>query len=334
MAERVEIVVNGRRRAALPVAPKLARRASPLSGFLPEQYHLSTFELPDCWIPYYMVGLQFTRGLWKRHFLENGKPFEEIIRPGDCYVVSPREARRFRIEGEGHVCMVSIEPAVLQEMTAGPPYRDPLELIRTRNCQDPILKGLLLQLQADLAAGCPSGPLLGESLCVKITETIIQRYSLGRIRLDEYKGGLSGARLRLTLEYIEENLGLDLDGDRIAAVSGLSKYHFGKAFKQSTGVTLHSYVLSRRTRRAQELLLQTDQSLAAVASAAGFSDQSHFTSLFTTRLGISPRAYRQTRRRLSLSFRANEHGPWKAIPNLPQQNISQDRGGAQNAESS
>jgi AraC family transcriptional regulator len=307
MAERVEIVVNGRRRAALPVAPKLAGRASPSSGFLPEQYHLSTFELPDCWIPYYMVGLQFTRGLWKRHFLENGKPFEEIIRPGDCYVVGPREARRFRIEGEGHVCMVSIEPAVLQEMIAGSPYRDPLELIRTRNGQDPALKGLLLQLQADLAAGCPSGPLFGESICVKITETIIQCYSLGRTRLDEYKGGLSGARLRLTLEYIDENLGLDLDGDNIAAVSGLSKYHFGKAFKQSTGMTLHSYVLSRRTRRAQELLVRSDHSLADVAAAAGFSSQSHFTSLFTTRLGISPRAYRQTRRRLSLSFRANEH---------------------------
>jgi AraC family transcriptional regulator len=307
MAERVEIVVNGRRRAALPVAPKFARRASPPSGFIAEQYHLSTFELPDCWIPYYMVGLQFTRGLWKRHFLENGKSFEEIIRPDDCYVVGPREARRFRIQGEGHVCMVSIEPAVLQEMIAGSPYRDPLELIRTRNGQDPAVKGLLLQLQTDLAADCPSGPLFGESLCVKITETIIQRYSLGRTRLDEYKGGLSGARLRLTLEYIDENLGLDLDGDSIAAVSGLSKYHFGKAFKQSTGMTLHSYVLSRRTRRGQELLLQTDLSLAAVAAAAGFSNQSHFTSLFSTRLGISPRAYRQTRRRLSLSFRANEH---------------------------
>jgi hypothetical protein len=102
-----------------------------------------------------MVGLQFTRGMWKRHFLENGKPFEEIIRPDDCYVVGPREARRFRIEGEGHVSMVSIEPTVLQEMSAGSPYRDPLELIRTRNGQDPILKGFLLQLQADLAAGLP-----------------------------------------------------------------------------------------------------------------------------------------------------------------------------------
>jgi AraC family transcriptional regulator len=306
MAECVEIVVNGRRRAALPVAPKFARRASPSSGFLAEHYHLSTFELPDCWIPYYMVGLQFTRGLWKRHFLENGKPFEEIIRPDDCHVVGPREARRFRIQGEGHVCLVSIEPAVLQEMTAGSPYRDPLELIRTRNGQDPALKALLLQLQADLAAGCPSGPLFAESLCVKIAETIIQRYSLGRTRLDEYKGGLSGARLRLTLEYIDENLDLDLDGDSIAAVSGLSKYHFGKAFKQSTGMTLHSYVLMRRMRRGQELLVQTDHSLAAVADAAGFSNQSHFTSLFSTRLGISPRAYRQTRRRLSLSFRANE----------------------------
>jgi AraC family transcriptional regulator len=310
MAECVEIVVNGRRRAALPVAPNFASRASPSSGFLAEQYHLSTFELPDCWIPSYMVGLQFPRGIWKRHFLEDGKPFEEIIRPDDCHVVGPREARRFRIEGEGHVCMVSIEPAVLQEMIAESPYRDPLELIRTRNGQDATLQGLLLKLQANLAAGCPSGPLFSESLCVQITETIIQRYSLGRTRLDEYKGGLSGACLRLTLEYIDENLDLDLDGDSIAAVSGLSKYHFGKAFKQSTGMTLHSYVLSRRIGRSRELLVRSDFPLAAVAEAAGFANQSHFTTVFSKRVGISPHAYRKMGRPVSVAF----HTTAQALP--------------------
>jgi len=42
--------------------------------------------------------------------------------------------------------------------------------------------------------------------------------------------------------------------------------------------------------------------LAGVAAAAGFSNQSHFTSVFSTRIGISPGAYRQMKRRVTVSI--------------------------------
>jgi AraC family transcriptional regulator len=93
-----------------------------------------------------------------------------------------------------------------------------------------------------------------------------------------------------------------LTGNAIARVAGLSKYHFGKAFRQTTGVTLHGYVLARRMRLAHELLAKSDLPLAGVAAAAGFSNQSHFTSVFSTRIGISPGAYRQMKRRVTVSI--------------------------------
>jgi AraC family transcriptional regulator len=109
------------------------------------------------------------------------------------------------------------------------------------------------------------------------------------------------------LEYVDECLNLDLTGNSIARVAGLSKYHFGKAFRQSTGMTLHGYVLARRMRRSQELLAKSDLPLSAIAEAAGFSNQSHFTSVFSTRIGIPPGSYRQMmRRRVSVSFRAKD----------------------------
>ena len=84
-------------------------------------------------------------------------------------------------------------------------------------------------------------------------------------------------------EYIEESLGLDLHGNQIAGAAGLAKYHFGKAFRQSTGMTLHAYVPARRMRRAQELLVKSDSSPSP--KRRDFSNQSHFTSAFSTRLG-------------------------------------------------
>jgi AraC family transcriptional regulator len=105
------------------------------------------------------------------------------------------------------------------------------------------------------------------------------------------------------LEYIDAYLSLNLNGNAIAGIAGLSKYHFGKAFRQRTGMTLHGYVLARRIGRAQELLVKSGLPLAAVAEAAGFSNQSHFTSVFSTRMGIPPGSYRQMmRRRVSVSL--------------------------------
>jgi len=154
----------------------------------------------------------------------------------------------------------------------------------------------------EVSGSYPTGPLLGESIFTRLAEELIHRYSIGRPRLVQYRGGLSGAQLRRVFERVDQCLNLDLTGNDVSSVAGLNKYHFGKAFRQSAGVTLHSYVLARRMRRAQQLLVKSELPLAVISEAAGFSNQSHFTSVFSTRVGIPPGAYRQMKRRVSVSF--------------------------------
>jgi AraC family transcriptional regulator len=305
MPNRLEMVVGGRRRTALPNSPDFTSRTSPADGFFMEGTRLSSFELPDHWIPFYGVGLQVLRE-GKRSFVQDGRYREDTIRTDDMIVIAPQELRRYRFEvAAGKLSLISIEPVVLLDIVAGSPSRNPFELTRTWDGRDPVLKDLVLKLQAEVTSGHPTGPLLGESICTKIAEQLMQRYSIGRPRLDQYRGGLSGAQLRRVLEYIDEFLNLNPNGNAIANAAGLSKYHFGKAFRQSTGMSLHGYVLARRMRRSQELLVKSDLPLAAVAEATGFSNQSHLTSVFSTRMGISPGSYRgMMGRRVSVSFRA------------------------------
>ena len=300
MQARLEMVVGGRRQAAIPTTPDFTGRISTGHGFFMESQRISTFELPDHWIPYYLVGLQSVRRKTTRYLLESGKIREEPIYDGSCFVLIPQEIRRFRIEGEAHVDLVSIEPTVLQEVP-GFPHRSPLELVKLWNGDDPALKDLILRLRREVMSGFPTGHLLAESICIRITEELVRRYALGKTRPHYYKGGLSGIQLRCVLEYVDAHLDSNLDVESIARVASLSKYHFGKAFRQSTGMSLHNYVLARRMKRCQELLTRSDLPLSAIAYGAGFANQSHFTTVFSTRTGISPAAFRSAKRRVSVS---------------------------------
>jgi AraC family transcriptional regulator len=104
------------------------------------------------------------------------------------------------------------------------------------------------------------------------------------------------------VEYIEDHLDLRLTTGEIARIAGLSKYHLGKAFSTSTGMPLHSFVLARRMRKAREFLASSELPLAQIADAVGFSSQSHFTTVFLERTGLTPGRFRSVRRPLLVAF--------------------------------
>ena len=73
-----------------------------------------------------------------------------------------------------------------------------------------------------------------------------------------------------------------------AAVSGLSTYHFIRAFSKTFAVPPHQYVLDQRLDFAENLLLDGRMSIAEVAHLAGFSSQSHFTTVMKKYRGVTP----------------------------------------------
>jgi AraC-like DNA-binding protein len=89
----------------------------------------------------------------------------------------------------------------------------------------------------------------------------------------------------------------DLTGDtslaELAALCGRSRSYFVRAFKQSTGMPPHRWLLTQRLQRAKDLLRGTNIPIAEVALACGFSDQSHLTRAFSKAFRISPGAWRR-----------------------------------------
>ena len=104
------------------------------------------------------------------------------------------------------------------------------------------------------------------------------------------RGGLAPVVLRRVKEYVEAHLDGDLTIEGLAAVAGLSPYHFAHAFKRSTGYGPYRYVLRRRIGRAKQLMARKIP-LSDVAQACGFGSQSHFSVRFREVTGLTPRQF-------------------------------------------
>jgi AraC-like DNA-binding protein len=101
------------------------------------------------------------------------------------------------------------------------------------------------------------------------------------------RGRLSPTALRRVGDYIDAHLGKKISIRALADIVGLSPFHFARAFKQSTGVSPHHYLVRRRIERVMELLARTELPIADIALVVGFSDQSHCAPRFSrARRGI------------------------------------------------
>jgi AraC family transcriptional regulator len=79
----------------------------------------------------------------------------------------------------------------------------------------------------------------------------------------------------------------------LAHVAGVHPVHLSREFHKHYRMTIGEYIRKRRVERASELLSKSGLSLAEIASACGFSDQSHFCALFRKHCGVTPAKFRK-----------------------------------------
>jgi transcriptional regulator GlxA family with amidase domain len=113
------------------------------------------------------------------------------------------------------------------------------------------------------------------------------------------------------LQRAKELLRAHLDGrillEELARECGLSRAHFSRVFKQSTGQTPHGWLTQQRVAASRDLLANASLSLADVARRCGFANQSHFTRVFAKSEGVAPGAWRRSRR---MPYRSSPSSPW------------------------
>ena len=160
---------------------------------------------------------------------------------------------------------------------------------------DRMAESVMMSLAAEAQNSSPSGQLYAESACEFLAHHIIRAHSSlsTSTPFPRPAGGLPGGRLKMVLEYIEDNLAQPIALRQLAALSGVSTRHFERAFRQAMGVPAHAYVLKRRLTAARDLIVSHPSlRVEDVAAKTGFSSASHLASAFRRETGYSPKEFR------------------------------------------
>jgi YesN/AraC family two-component response regulator len=175
--------------------------------------------------------------------------------------------------------------AVLDELRARETTRTiPVIILTARTLSDADLE----RCNRGVATILGKGLFSAEETLRHVETALTQQQSLGKA---------TQLLVRKAMAYIHAHYAHSLTREQIADHIGISADYLTDCFHQDLGVTPITYIRRYRIRQACELLRNTDQSITQVAMAVGFSDGAHFTRTFQREIGMTPRAYRDSKQR-------------------------------------
>ncbi|MFE6910076.1 AraC family transcriptional regulator [Streptomyces erythrochromogenes] len=213
---------------------------------------------------------------------------------GEALVNPAGHVSRPRWHDEVGLLLLSLDPHWLdtQAQESGARTHGTLELAPDFHFTDPLLTLLVQRLAAEYEAPGPVNSLYAESLVQAAAAILLRRNTAGP-GPDPRGGGLPARRMAELRDYIHLHLGRRITLDELSAVAGVSSAHLNRLFRASLGESPHQYVLRQRVERAQNALLHSDDSIADIAAAHGFADQSHLTRVLRRATGLTPGVLRE-----------------------------------------
>ncbi len=158
---------------------------------------------------------------------------------------------------------------------------------------DPVVSNLAASLRPALAAPEQANRLFVEHVLLAMGAHVASAYGGMYPRSRRVAGGLAQWQERRAKEMLRT----DLSGSRslgvVALECGLSVSQFSRAFKESTGLAPHRWLIQQRVEAAKRRLADRSLRLVDVALLCGFADQSHLTRVFARYTGLTPAAWRR-----------------------------------------
>jgi AraC-like DNA-binding protein len=213
---------------------------------------------------------------------------------GDVTVYDLKRDPRFAINNPFHSIHFHLTRPLLDAVADdfGAPRIASLDTTSSQGLDDPVVRHLALALRPQLERPEEANRLFVDFVTLAVAAHAAKKY--GHLREPTpYRGGLSPSQLRRTQALIDAHLDANIRIADLAKPCGLSSSYFVQAFKKSTGMTPHRWLLHRRVERAKSLLCEGRMPASEIALACGFANQSHFSRVFGAIVGCPPASWRR-----------------------------------------
>jgi AraC-like DNA-binding protein len=192
------------------------------------------------------------------------------------------------------ILLLSIDPALVNRLGVGEVNVAHLQFRQQIGIEDQGIRLTLATITQEIEAPGLNSTLYIDSLLILLLTQLMRCASnFAAPRQPAYvKGGLPNWRLKRALELLETDRTKTPSLAELAGPLQLHPTSFCRAFKQSTGLSPHRYLLEHRVNRAKEMMKDRKRTLTEIALDCGFSSSSQFSIVFKRVTGISPRGYR------------------------------------------
>ena len=217
------------------------------------------------------------------------------VRAGATYLYDLKRDPRFVIDKPFHSIFFYLPRSALDDIAkqAGANGIDELDYQPGVGQDDAVVRHLGTALLQALHRPGEANQLFIDHTMLAVSAHVSQAYGGLPTGGRPAYGGLASWQARRACERLESDLGGTLSLQQIAGEFDLSVSHFSRAFRISTGLPPHRWLLRQRVETAKQLMTVRDLPLSEIAISAGFANQSHFTRVFSAAVGVSPGVWRR-----------------------------------------
>jgi AraC family transcriptional regulator len=215
------------------------------------------------------------------------------VRPGLVTVIPAGSSSRWDIHQQLNVIQLYLPPTTLERISREADMAAPGELLERTAHPDPVTSRLLMSAADVLEGNAALDALFRQQLTDLLATRLLAAYTGAPTTFPTVVGGLSPNVLRRAIERLRSDGDADVSLTALASDAGLSRFHFCRAFKESTGLSPHAWLRQHRLEQAMNMLRDTDASVVSVAAALGYASQTAFAAAFKKLTGETPSDWRR-----------------------------------------
>jgi AraC family transcriptional regulator len=217
-------------------------------------------------------------------------------RSGVVTIIPAGSSARWDIPGPVDVIQLYLPHTTLARVAREADAPAPRDLLERTGHLDPVTSGLLMSAADVLEGNAVLDALFRQRLTELLATRVLAEHTGVPTAFEPITGGLAPHALRRAIGRLRSDSDADVSLAALASDAGLSRFHFCRAFKESTGLSPHGWLRRHRLEQAMNMLRDTDASVAAVAAELGYASQTAFTAAFRRLTGETPSDWRRRTR--------------------------------------